>query len=475
MAEQDTRTYVRSGIWRSAVLTLIALIVFVGIVVGLDVAFRPQLSGPVLIFVGILLALVPAALWLIFFYLQDRYEPEPKAEVARIFVIGLALAGAIGLPLTTQVFHVQDWLYRDTLTLVMGSIFVNGAVEAFIVYATVRYFIYHSAEFDERSDGLVYGTAAGLGYATMLNAQFILLSGGAALGPAEVTIAEVALAHAAFGGVLGYFLGRAKLEREPGWWLPAGLLLTAVLNGLFAVLRSQVVSGAIYRGAPSPVPPMFGLALSGGLAVVVAVVVTYLINRDVRLAISGKRPAPTADAAVGDRQANVAVIVVFVVLILIGGVTWSGAESQVTAFDVGGFKGSYPAHFGVATTPDDVLRVVDTLGTQAQFAIQTISLQSGQDTRNVISLLAADRGARFDAYQVLGTEETTLKGRPATLQHFAYVEPPGTLRTMPRLIEGTDYIVVDGGKAVIVTLLAAPDTYASVEPLFQRFVEQLSF
>jgi RsiW-degrading membrane proteinase PrsW (M82 family) len=209
MAQQQPVVRQRAAWWQSAILAVVGVLVFVGIVIGLDAAFQPQLTGTSLIIVGIILATVPAILWLVFFYLQDHVEPEPKREVFKIFIVGLALASAIGIPLTDQVFRVEDWLYRSSTSLVLGSIFVIGAIEAFIIYLTVRHFIYDSDEFNERTDGMVYGTAAGLGYATALNVQFILGSGGAALGGAEVFIAEVALAHAAFAGVLGYFLGRA--------------------------------------------------------------------------------------------------------------------------------------------------------------------------------------------------------------------------------------------------------------------------
>ena len=129
--------------------------------------------------------MTPAAVWLIFFYVQDRLEPEPVGNVIRMFVIGLALAGAIGIPITNQLFAVQTWLYRDPTTTWIASIFVTGAVEAFIIYATVRYFIFDSPEFDERTDGVVYATAAALGYATALNFQFILSNGGEARRPHE--------------------------------------------------------------------------------------------------------------------------------------------------------------------------------------------------------------------------------------------------------------------------------------------------
>src|SRR3990172_3330712 len=174
-------TYKRQGVWRSELLGIVALIVFVAAIVALDAALKPDFTRAGLMLVGIVLAVVPAVLWLFVFYRQDRLEPEPVGNVARMFVVGLALAGAIGIPLTDQLFRVQDWLYRDTLTTVLGSVFLIGGVEAFVVYATVRYFIFDSAEFDERTDGVVYGTAAGLGYATALNLSFILGSGGGAL------------------------------------------------------------------------------------------------------------------------------------------------------------------------------------------------------------------------------------------------------------------------------------------------------
>ena len=172
MTGQQTQTPKQRGAWwQSSIMAIVALIVFVAVVVGLDAALKPDLTGTALILVGVLLAIIPAVLWLVFFYLQDRLEPEPKKEVAKIFIVGLALAGAIGIPLTYQVFHVQEWLYRGPVPLVLGSFFIVGAIEAFIVYAAVRFFIYDSPEFDERTDGIVYATAAGLGYATALNEQ----------------------------------------------------------------------------------------------------------------------------------------------------------------------------------------------------------------------------------------------------------------------------------------------------------------
>ena len=138
-------SYKRAGVWRSAGVAVVGLLVFVGAVFGLDAAFKPNLSGASLLLTGVILALVPAALWLFFFYQQDRLEPEPVGQVARMFVLGLAFAGALGIPLTEGLFRVSEWLYRDTLTTWLGSIFLVGGIQAFVVYAVVRYFVFDTA------------------------------------------------------------------------------------------------------------------------------------------------------------------------------------------------------------------------------------------------------------------------------------------------------------------------------------------
>jgi len=451
------------------------LIIFIAIVVGIDVALQPRLTGLELILVGILLALVPAGLWLALFYLQDRLEPEPKAEVVRIFIIGLALGGAFGLPLVQQVFRLPEWQYRDLSATVLGAIFIAGAVEAFIIYAAVRFFIYHSPQFNERTDGVIYGTAAGLGYATALNVQLILASGGAAIAASEVHMAGIALAHAAFGGVLGYFLGRAKLEREPVWWLPAGLLLTAVLIGLFTLLRTQVQQGRLLTGTITYLPSVTGFLLAAALALVVALVIIWLMRRDTSLALGGRRAAPTLDATIGDRAANWAVIGLFVLCLVVGGLVWDRTVHRSSAFDVDGFRGSYPAHFSLATRPDEILRVVDVLDTQAQFVISVVSDVQPTMLGSVISQLTAVRATEYESYRVLDTQERQWRGRPILEQHFAGVEPPALEPTLPRLLEGVDYIVADGNRAVVITMIADPETYDTVEPLFLRFLETLTF
>jgi RsiW-degrading membrane proteinase PrsW (M82 family) len=273
----------RRHIWRDEFLLIVGLIVFVGLVYALDAGLQPEFTAPMLLLTGIFLALVPAAIWLTFFYLQDRIEPEPKHFVLGVFALGALLAAAVGVPLVETVFRVSHWLYADALTTILGGILVVGFVQEFLKYAAVRYSIYHSDEFDEPTDGVIYATAAGLGYATVLNIQFVVANGGVDLGAGIIRMAVVALAQASFSGITGYFLGRAKFESEQIWWMPLGITLAAVANGLFNWLRGRVVqTGVSLSGASAN--PWLGLVLAAVVALVTTGVILWLIRRNIQSA-----------------------------------------------------------------------------------------------------------------------------------------------------------------------------------------------
>jgi len=276
----------RKHVWRNEFLLIISLIVFVGIVYALDGAIKPVFVTSTLLLTGVFLALVPAAIWLVFFYLQDRLEPEPKGYVLGVFALGALFAAAIGVPLVENIFRVSHWIYTSTLSTILGGILVVGFTQEFLKYAAVRYSIYHSDEFDEATDGVIYATAAGLGYATVLNIQFVIANGGVDLGTGVIRMAIVALAQASFSGITGYFLGRAKFESEQIWWMPLGITLAAVFNGVFNWLRSIVSQTSVSLSGASA-NPWPGLAFATIVAFATTAAVLWLVRRNLA-AQSGK-------------------------------------------------------------------------------------------------------------------------------------------------------------------------------------------
>jgi len=262
-----------------------AVVLFAAIVGGLASAMRTSLGESGQLLIGLFLAIVPAAIWLVAFYRLDHLEPEPKHYVLGVFVLGGILAAAIGQPLIRELFQVQNWIYDSTVAGILGSIFIVGFIEEFLKYAGIRYTVYHSPEFDERVDGIIYGAAIGLGYATVLNITYILDHNGVDLGVGAIQVAVVALAHASFSGVIGYFLGRAKFERMGPVWLPLGLTLAAILNGVVThVLRVVPTLGGFGYY------PWYGLVV----AAIVAGVTFFILFRLIRRLNAAVLTAPPA-------------------------------------------------------------------------------------------------------------------------------------------------------------------------------------
>jgi len=268
----------RGSVWWASLAGLAGLVAFVALVALLAGLIRPHLQGFGLLAAGVILSLVPALVWGGLFYLQDAQEPEPKHMVLSVFVLGALLARAIGMPVVNDVFRLPEWIGASPLYHILGAILVAGFTQQFLIYAAVRYSVFNSPEFDERVDGVVYGTAAALGYATMLNVQYVVSSGGVDLVSGIIRIAVTALALASFGGLSGYFLGRCKFEDEPVWWMPAGLTLAAVLDGLFTYVRGEVTTTAVglRGGGYNPWP---GLLLGAGVTALTFGVLFYLMRR----------------------------------------------------------------------------------------------------------------------------------------------------------------------------------------------------
>lgn len=271
----------RKHVWRDEILLIVSLVVFVGIVYVLDGALQPVFTNTTLLLTGVFLALVPAAIWLVFFYLQDRAEPEPKGFVLGVFGLGALLAAAVGIPVVENLFRVSHWLRTDTMSTIVGGILVVGFTQEFLKYAAVRYSIYNSDEFDEPTDGVIYATAAGLGYATVLNINFVVSNGGVDLGAGIIRIAVVALAQAAFSGITGYFLGRAKFESEQIWWMPLGITLAAVFNGVFNWLQGVVTRPTITLSGATTNTWM-GLVLAAAVALVTTGIILWLVRRTIK-------------------------------------------------------------------------------------------------------------------------------------------------------------------------------------------------
>jgi RsiW-degrading membrane proteinase PrsW (M82 family) len=166
------------------------------------------------------LAIAPALFVFLYIYKKDRYEPEPLDLLAWVFFLGALScipAGLIELPFPEGV---------------IGSAVVAPVVEETMKFLIVFLAVYRHLEFDEPMDGIVYATAAGLGFATLENILYVL-EGGVVVGIIRA-IASVP-GHVVFACIWGFALGTAKFRpaEERRGLIITGLAGAMLMHGIF--------------------------------------------------------------------------------------------------------------------------------------------------------------------------------------------------------------------------------------------------
>jgi protease PrsW len=180
----------------------------------------------------ITVSLAPVIALIALFYCIDRYEPEPKQIVLKVFGFGVLMV----LPAAVIELMYQHVVPHGFTTGSLAIIFVNifffiALVEEVCKFIVVMAGIYRSPEFDEPYDGIVYCVAASLGFAALENVLYVFSKG---IGTGILRALMAVPAHALFGVLMGYFIGRAKFA--PSFQRP---LLIAL--GLFTATAAHAI------------------------------------------------------------------------------------------------------------------------------------------------------------------------------------------------------------------------------------------
>jgi RsiW-degrading membrane proteinase PrsW (M82 family) len=185
------------------------------------------------------LAVAPGVFWMFWFYLKDRYEPEPPTAVIRIFLLG-------ALAVIPVAFAEQLAAYVFPAILI--PVVIGPLIEEFAKYRVVRGYIYDDPEFDEPMDGIVYAVAAALGFATLENILYVgiaaFTSVPLALGVSAIRAFLSVPGHALISLCWGAALGRARfMEPAQGRLLVvAGFALAVAVHGAFNFLVMGTVT-----------------------------------------------------------------------------------------------------------------------------------------------------------------------------------------------------------------------------------------
>lgn len=227
-------------------------------------------------------AALPALLWLGYFRAQDSQEAEPRPLVFALFLAGALIAGpaadlAIQLALAPDVAAAPAFDRLGAEQLVAAFLVVAVAQEL-AIYLVVRYSVYPMAEIAQPIDGLIYTTAAGLGFAAFRSHQYLdALHGEVILSVGAARVVSTTLAHASFAAVLGLAVGVAKFSPlgpvKRALVLLGGLGAAVLLDGLFSVAESAIAAPGLGFS------PWRAVAVAFGFAVAVFIAVSFPLRR----------------------------------------------------------------------------------------------------------------------------------------------------------------------------------------------------
>ncbi len=179
----------------------------------------------------VVLGFAPGIFWLWYFRHKDDLEPEPKSLLIKAFIVGAASAflALLMRPSLEALLPVAGEWYG----VVIDAYGVTALFEELIKLTAFMAVAYIDRELDEPLDGIMYGVAVALGFASVENVIYLEATGN------WIVVAQrsftAVLAHVAFTGSLGYFYGAAKFShglRKLGLML-AGIVVAVIPHGTY--------------------------------------------------------------------------------------------------------------------------------------------------------------------------------------------------------------------------------------------------
>ncbi len=195
----------------------------------------------------LLLAIAPITIVLFYIYIKDKFEKEPIKILTKSFFLG----ATVSVLITAVLSAVLGNLLPVTDVKNIGQQFVQAfivvaLVEEFSKYVIVKLYAQKNKEFNESFDGIVYAVFVSMGFAALENVLYVFQYGVAT----GITRAFTAVpAHAVFGVLMGYFMGKAKFSENKFILNITGLLLATIFHGAYDFFLFISFIPGVYIGA----------------------------------------------------------------------------------------------------------------------------------------------------------------------------------------------------------------------------------
>ena len=319
----------RPGLWLSTLVSIVGLLLVVLFSYIIERTLDLTINSTLLTLIPLLIAFVPPLLWLTVFYRQDRLDPEPKSFVFKTLILGALVQKAVYAPVMSVL--MPEARTGPNITDYIFSVILIALIQESMKLLSVRYSIYVSDEFDEKIDGIIYGSAVGLGFAAMTNLDLIISNGGSVLTAISSIVVIESLAHASFTGLSCYFLGISKFSKFNMIRLPTAIIIATTLNAVSRILIDKMVRD--------------GFRMNYMLGIIPAALIAAAIF-GILVIITSKTTGKETTVVMTKRQSVLSVLPVWILMIaaLTTGFVIKNAPDKTTTVSLdGGIQIAYPA------------------------------------------------------------------------------------------------------------------------------------
>ncbi len=175
------------------------------------------------------LALAPGAAIGLYIYLKDKHEREPIGLLIQSFFFG-AISTVITLLMSWPINHFIPIDPTSISQQAVHAFLLVALIEEFSKFIFVYWILYPNKNFNEPYDGIVYSVVVSLGFAGLENILYISNGG---VETAILRMFTAVPAHATFGVLMGYFLGKAKFEHRKSHYAIYALGVAALFHGAY--------------------------------------------------------------------------------------------------------------------------------------------------------------------------------------------------------------------------------------------------
>ena len=183
----------------------------------------------------LLITIVPSILILLYFFLSDKFK-EPKGSIALVFFLGICICLPAGYINSFMENNFKDIFSERLLFSFLGPAWCEELLKFIILY----YVVLKRSEFNEPMDGIVYGVAVSLGFATLENYEYVFIFAEKwEIEPYTMAILRSYSAvpmHGLLGCVMGFYFGMYSFTANKKYLILC-LLIPFIIHGLYNFLN----------------------------------------------------------------------------------------------------------------------------------------------------------------------------------------------------------------------------------------------